>query len=74
MMDKQTQKDILLDYMKQNGSVTRAEAWFFLNIANMTARMSELIRDGHPITKKTVWKKNKSGKMTHYTVYSLEGV
>lgn len=72
-MNKLTQKDRLLRHMRDYGSITRAEAMDEYGIANVTARMSELVQAGYIIRKTTVGKKNRYGEPTHFTKYSLGG-
>ena len=66
-----TQKSDVLEYIKANGKITRAEAWYDLGIAELPARICELQKDGFRFTKKTVPFKSRLGRMSSYTEYSL---
>ena len=42
-----TQCERLLDYLNENGTITRGEAFDFLGIAELAARINELERRGY---------------------------
>ena len=48
-MDKQSQCKRILDYMRRVGPITRADALISCGCANLTARISDLRKDGHNI-------------------------
>lgn len=67
-MNKQIAR--MLMYMDENGSITTREAMLELGIASPTKRMSEIVRMGIPIVKKTVSGVNRYGELVHFTQYS----
>lgn len=66
-----TQRDMILQYMRENGSITPMEAIEHIGCTKLATRVSELIRDGYEIVKETIWNKNRWGKTVHYTKYRL---
>ena len=48
-----SQKDKVLKYLKQTGTITQREALLDLSVQSLTKRISELRRDGHDIESKT---------------------
>ena len=66
-MANKTQKDRVLDWLKNKGELTTREAVTELNIMSLTKRISELRRDGIGI--KTEYRKSTTG--AKYGVYSL---
>ena len=69
-----TQKEMVLKYMKDFGSITPWQAIKDLGCTKLSTRVSELInKDGFQINKETVYAKNRYGKRTSYTRYSLGG-
>ena len=54
-----TQCERILAYIDQRGSITRAEAMSECGIANFTARISDLRREGVALTVETVSQKNR---------------
>ena len=69
MASKQTQRDRMLSYLKQNGSITVRDAIFDLNINSPAKRIQELREMGYTI--KTDW--IVTDQRTRYGVYRLEG-
>jgi hypothetical protein len=67
-MNKQIAR--MLMYMDENGSITTREAMLELGIASPTKRISEMVRMGIPITKKTVAGVNRYGEIVHFMQYS----
>lgn len=71
-MNKLTQRERLIRYMNDFGSISRAEAMQELGIANATARMSEIRRLGYPLRTRTRYGKNRYNEPVHWTEYYLE--
>ena len=69
MSIRTTQRDKLLSYLKQNGSITVRDAIFDLNINSPAKRIQELREMGYVI--KTDWVV--TDQRTRYGVYRLEG-
>ena len=66
-----TQKQQILDYMVQFGSITTMEAFADLGITKLTTRISELRRDGYDILGERIPAKNRLGKKTFYNRYTI---
>lgn len=72
-MSRMTQKERLLRWFKDNGSITRAEAFTELGIVEMPARICELERMGYEFDRETIFKKNRYGDNVFFTKYTLKG-
>lgn len=57
-----TQKQLILQYMDDFGSVTTMEAFMDLGITKLTTRISELRAKGYEIKSEKVRQKNRYGK------------
>lgn len=64
-----TQKEKVLDYIKRFGSITRAEAFNDLGIAELSARICELKQDGYEFETKSETSRNRFGERVTYTRY-----
>lgn len=71
-MARMTQRDRVIQYIKDFGSITRAEASNELGIVELAARICELERMGYKFEKKTVYRENRYGEMIHFTKYTLK--
>lgn len=69
-----TQKERIIDYIKQFGSITSLDAYKDLGITQLGARIDGLKKDGYRF--KTEWEsgKNRFGDKTDYKRYYLENV
>ena len=67
-----TQIDLVLEYMKQNGSITPIEAMSELGIMRLGARIWDLKDRGVQIKTEQETRKNRYGKPVHYARYRLE--
>ena len=67
-----TQKQMILDYMVQYGSISTFEAFTDLGVTKLTTRISELRKDGYPIKGEPMTAKNRFGRQISYNIYSLE--
>ena len=67
-----TQRESILEYLKQNKTITPMEAFRELGITKLATRISEMRRDGIRITKKDVTTKNRHGHRVTFKEYSLE--
>lgn len=72
-MGKITQKDLILKYIHDFGSITSWEAYSELGITQVGARIFELKRMGYLFKKETVKKKNRWGKLISFDKYMLVG-
>ena len=66
-----TQKDDVINYIKENGFITRAEAWSDLGIAELSARICELEKEGFEFNKKRIPFKSRLGRKSSFIKYSL---
>jgi hypothetical protein len=72
-MAKATQCERVLDYMTTFGSITQFEAIYDLGVLRLASRISDLRKDGYPITSKVEAVKNRYGETCYVKRYSLEG-
>lgn len=68
-----TQAQRVLDYMTDFGSITQIEALNDLGVMRLASRISELKKNGHPITSKVIAVKNRYGENCYVKRYSLGG-
>lgn len=70
-MSKITQRERVLQYIKEYGSITRMTAVIDLGCHELPARIVELQREGYKFKKKFETGKNRYGDPTHWTRYTL---
>ena len=63
------QYQLILEYIEEHGSITTMEAFVNLGITKLSTRVSEMIRRGVKITKKTVTVPDRRGKLCRVTRY-----
>lgn len=69
---KETQCDMILRYLRENGSITQAEAVEEFGCYRLGARIWDLKnRYGYTIKRETVTKKNRYGKTVSFAKYTL---
>lgn len=68
-----TQREDILKYINDYGSITPMEAFAELGITKLATRVSEMRKDGIEFKIETVKRKNRYGKTVHYARYSLGG-
>lgn len=73
-MKKLTQKERLLFYLKRYGSITGAEAFDELGIYRLSARISDLRKEGHNIETIYETKENRLGEKVTYGKYRLNKI
>lgn len=68
---KITQKDRILQYIREFGSITSKEAYNDLGITQLGARLDDLMKEGYKF--KTEWEsgENRFGDKTEYKRYYL---
>ena len=72
-MAKNTQMTRVLQYMHENGSITRLEAMQYLGVANLTAVIAVLRNDmGYKIITYRIPGENRYGEKITYARYRLE--
>ncbi len=69
---KETQHDRILDYIKENGSITTLDAFRDLGITKLTTRISEMRRLGFSIEGSREAVKNRFGETCHINRYTLK--
>lgn len=69
---KPTQRDKILAYIQQFGSITSWQAYSDLGVTQLGARIYELKEQGYIFSKTRVNTTNRLGEKTHYDEYRLE--
>ena len=64
-----TQHSLIIDYMKEHGSITTYSAYEELGITKLTTRISELRRNGFKIRQRAESGLNRYGKPVTYNRY-----
>lgn len=67
-----TQREQIIDYLNQFGSITPMEAFSDLGITKLATRISEMRKDGKEFKIETVTSTNRFGKKVHFAKYSLK--
>ena len=67
-----TQKERVLGYVKEQGGITSKEAYDYLGITQLGARIFELERQGWRFDRKKQTAPNRYGKLVAFTKYVLE--
>lgn len=68
---KATQREKILQYIEENGSITPLDALREFGCMRLASRVSELKRDGCPITAKMETRKNRYGEPIRYARYTI---
>ena len=66
-----TQKEMILRYLQENGSITQAEAVTEFGCYRLGARIYDLKAEGHDITRDMVTRKNRYGKPVSFARYTM---
>ncbi len=66
-----SQKKMVLDYIREFGSITPIDAFRDLGVTRLAAKIFELKKDGHDIEKVIETSKNRFGNRTRYARYSF---
>lgn len=66
-----TQCERILEYIRNHGSITQAEASKYLAVGRLAARISDLRARGTKITTETVKVKNRFGEKSEVARYKL---
>lgn len=72
-MAKISQSDRILQFIKENGSITRLQAANEIGAFELSARIVELERKGYRFLKEPIKAKNRYGETVRFTRYSLFG-
>ena len=70
---KPTQRDKVLDYIRQFGCITSWQAYQDLGITQLATRIFELKEQGYKFSKTRIYTTNRLGEKTHYDEYRLKG-
>ena len=70
-MNKATQNQRVIDYMREYGSITQLQALSDLGVMRLASRISDLRRSGYPITSRTESVKNRYGETCRIKAYSI---
>ena len=68
---ERTQCEMILHYMRENGSITAWEAMKEIGCMRLGSRICDLRRAGHKITTNSETRKNRWGVQTTYARYTL---
>lgn len=71
LLNKPTQCDKIINYIKEFGSITAYEAFIDLGITQLAARIFELKRKGYIFETEIKHKKNRYGETVHFKAYKL---
>lgn len=71
---RMNQKELVIQYMNDFGSITTLEAFQDLGVTRLPARIADLRSDGYVIASKKVTKKNRYGKKVSFNRYWVEVV
>lgn len=67
-----TQCEMILRYMQEFGSINPQQAMKDLGVMRLAARVADLKKAGHKITRRTVTGRNRYGAPVIYAEYRLE--
>ena len=65
------QADRVINYIKENGSITQYQALFDIGVMRLASRISELKKKGYSFDSKMVTVKNRFDEVCHVKQYSL---
>lgn len=68
-----TQKEKILQYIEETGSITPLDALREFGCMRLASRVSELKRDGYPIKATMETSKNRNGEPVRYARYEMKG-
>ena len=71
MANRTTQRDLVLNYIREYGSISSWDAYRDLGITQLATRISELKDRNYVFTKERVYTKTRFGVPTHYDRYKL---
>ena len=71
-MTKAKQTDRVLEYIREFGSITQLDALRDLGVFRLASRISDLKRQGHPITGKMEAVQNRYGEKCYIKRYSVK--
>ena len=71
MGKKITQRDRVIQFMREHGSITAYEAFTEIGCTQLSARICELEAEGYVFDKELIKTKNRYGDNTHYYRYRI---
>jgi hypothetical protein len=71
MAKKITQRDRVIQFMREHGSITAYEAFTEIACTQLSARICELEAEGYVFDKELIKTKNRYGDNTHYYRYRI---
>lgn len=71
MAENMSQSKLILNYIKQNGSITQKEAYREFDCMRLAAQIFILRSQGYPIKSTMEKSRNRYGRTTCYARYSL---
>lgn len=71
-MKAPTQKEMIIDYMRKHGGITRLEAATKLFVMELSSRIGELEDRGWEFDKTNVQRTNAYGKKKSFTRYTIK--
>ena len=71
-MARQSQREQILQYLKNGNSITQMEAIELFGCTRLAARINELRDEGYPIKSKMISSKNRYGVPMSYCEYSIQ--
>lgn len=69
---KLNQRELIIKYIKDFGSITSYQAYIDLGITQLATRIKELKEQGYSFNYEWISKKNRYGKNVAFKKYSLE--
>lgn len=66
-----SQKERLLDYLGEHKTITSMQALNELGIYRLASRISNLKKEGYPVTSRMVPVKNRWGEVCHVSEYTM---
>ena len=73
MAKKITQRDRVLQHIRENGSITSYEAFTAIGCTQLSARICELQKEGHMFSTEVIKNINRYGDACHYYRYRYVG-
>lgn len=71
MVEKQNQREKVLEYMRKYGGITQREALIHLGVGRLSGRIYELRKMGHVIKTTTICVKNRDGTACYPARYEF---
>lgn len=67
-----TQCDMIINYIKEFGSITTLDAFRDLGVTRLASRIHDLKEQGYDFKRETIRSENRYGEPVHYMRYSLK--